>query len=123
MRTHELHIATKHHLLLRIADSARRVATALHRLFMRVLRCAYPRATLLLSYATGHKIGAYARQGWVAPLTANNLGEILSLLQVIMLPKGDLPGVGTPSAIAQPAAHSRAMHLSRPRLHNLGSHA
>jgi hypothetical protein len=51
-------------------------------LFLRVLRCAYPRATLLLSYAVGHRVGAYKAQGWVAPLLPEQLNEIFGVLQL-----------------------------------------
>jgi len=51
-------------------------------LFLRVLRCAYPRAAFLLSYAIGHRVGAFKAQGWVAPLLPEQLNEIFGVLQL-----------------------------------------
>lgn len=51
-------------------------------LFLRVLRCSYPRAVLLLSYAIGHRVGAFKAQGWVAPLLPEQLSEIFNVLQL-----------------------------------------
>ena len=42
-------------------------------LLLRALRCAYPRATLLLSYMLGHRTGSFELDGWVAPLTRHQL--------------------------------------------------
>ena len=49
-------------------------------LLLRALRCAYPAAAILLSYAVGHRVGANEAHGWVAPLTAANLHEMFETL-------------------------------------------
>ena len=51
-------------------------------LFLRAMRCAYPRAKLLLSYAVGHRVGAFKMQGWVAPLLQEQLNEVFAVLSL-----------------------------------------
>ena len=51
-------------------------------LFLRAMRCAYPRAKLLLSYAVGHRVGAFKTQGWVAPLLQEQLNEVFAVLSL-----------------------------------------
>jgi hypothetical protein len=49
-------------------------------LLLRSLRCAYPRATMLLSYNAGHRVGQFEAHGWVAPLTLGQLNETFETL-------------------------------------------
>ena len=49
-------------------------------LFLKVMRCAYPRATMLMSYAVGHKVGVFASKGWAAPLTWDQLLGVFDAL-------------------------------------------
>ena len=64
-------------------------------LLLRALRCAYPRASLLVSYTVGHKVGQFESDGWVAPLTHANLQEMFSTLGLLVETKrvGCLPAL------------------------------
>ena len=48
--------------------------------FLGAFRCAYPSATILLSYTVGHAL--QERQGWVAPLTLEQLKEVFKTLHL-----------------------------------------
>ena len=61
-------------------------------LLLRVLRCAYPSAAMLLSYTVGHRVGLFEEHGWVAPLTSGNVKELLSTLGLQLRERGSVGG-------------------------------
>ena len=73
-------------------------------LLLRSLRCAYPRATLLASYAVGHRTGENERHGWVGALTWAHLRELFDTLGLALVERSlCLAGQHCMRLVPQPA--------------------
>lgn len=68
--------------------------------FLGAFRCAYPSATILLSYTAGHAVAEREQQqGWVAPLTLKQLKEVFDTLHLDVTKH--TPGCLDPSLTSQ----------------------